>query len=96
MTKNLPAVILSVSVFPFNMNPEDGDACFHSSVVIFEKRNICDCCGGLVSDLVAIWDFDFDRSCDFFIPFGSYCTGRELVEGVEAYKELTISGRLIQ
>lgn len=58
-----------------------------NSVQIVECHNCCDCCGGLVMVVVALWDFDIDRCFDYFLPFGEYTNRREMIEGIQAYND---------
>lgn len=59
---------------------------FHGSVTWMERRQFCDC-GGLMYDLVAIVDYNWDRCMDFSYRAGVYVAGQELEDGIALYME---------
>ncbi len=86
----VPAVVTEVVWVPFEAGGPNADS------LMILSNYICPCCGGIYKDIAALWDFDFDRAADFFIPYGEYVNGRQLDEGIQAYREMSVSGSQVQ
>lgn len=87
----VPAIRLVTEVFPM-----DRESPFHNSVVIWEVRVPCECCGKYKWEIAAIWDFNFDRCMDFNYAYGEYVNARQIEEGVEMYRLERASSHLFE
>jgi hypothetical protein len=66
------------------------DIPYRDSIVIFEECACHEHPDVYDSDLtngrmVAVWDFNFDRAHDFYLPWGKYANERMIAEGIRMW-----------
>lgn len=69
---------------------------FYSSLILWEVRTQCPCCGNYQWSIVAIWDFNFDRCMDFNYAYGVYVNARQIEEGIAMYQAERASSHLFE
>lgn len=75
----LPVIIRHVEWVPWY-----ADDPHHNSIIIW-WCGLCRGCQGYAEIIDAVFDYDFDRSMDFYIELGKYTNADKLQEGIDAY-----------